>query len=94
VLTLAPASLPLPPTTINIPDTIWLSQTVVNWHLCVLWLLICGWTAAWLVSGLPAGGEPLGFGGAGVLGDGFVVRVHAGVFALLVDWSGGLEVSV
>jgi hypothetical protein len=91
---LAPVSPPSPPTIISIPDTVWLAQTVVNWHLCVLWLLISGWTAAWLVSGLPAGGEPLGFGGAAVLGDGFVARVHAGVFGLLVDLSGGLEVFV
>lgn len=46
------------------------------------------------MSGLPGGGEPLGFGGAALLGSGFAARVHAVVLALLVEWSGGLEVFV
>ena len=81
---------PAPVRSVSVEQVI-LGQTMVKWHLVVILLLLSGWAAAWLVSGAPVGGEPLGFGDMGGLGDGLVARTHAIVFGLLVIWTGGVE---
>jgi hypothetical protein len=74
-------------------DQVWLGQTMVNWHLLVLLVLLCVFLAKWLVSGYPAGPGALGVGGIGGIGaDGVVTRPHARLFGLLVELTSGVSV--
>jgi hypothetical protein len=74
-------------------DQVWLGQSMVNWHLLVLLVLLCVFLAKWLVSGYPAGPGALGVGGIGGIGaDGVVTRPHARLFGLLVELTSGVSV--
>jgi hypothetical protein len=68
------------------------SQKGGNWQQILLLLLLCVRFCGWMLVGSPAGGEPLGYGGAFGQGDGVVARAHAWALGVLVASTGGVQV--